>query len=193
MVERFLLIAGVFLLGIYAAARIHSAITYRAAVRNLKEAGPQLVNVPGPATAMLPADSSPAADQSLWSEERIRAYQRSTLKQTGTPLALLRIPKAQLEVPVLEGTDPITLNSGVGRIAGTALPGQRGNIGIAGHRDGFFRGLKDIHTGDAIQLITGGRTETYIVDKIHITSPQDVSVLRPSMQSELTLVTCYPF
>lgn len=195
ILERGLLIAGVLLLVIYAVARIHSAITFRAAVRDLKGAKPagQPLSIPETASEVLPPDLSPSADQSLWSEERIRAYQRSTIKQKGTALALLRIPKIELEVPVLEGTDALTLNSGVGRIAGTALPGQRGNIGIAGHRDGFFRGLKDIHTGDAIELIVGQRTHTYIVDKIHITSPTDMSVLRPSPQSELTLVTCYPF
>jgi len=181
------------LLAFYGAARIHSAITFRAAVRSLKEPRPaEAAKIPETAAA-LPDDSSPAADQSLWSEERIKAYQRSTIRQTGTPLALLRIPKLRLEVPILEGTDAVTLNSGVGRIAGTALPGQRGNIGIAGHRDGFFRSLKDINNGDAILLITGKHTDTYIVDKIHITSPHDVSVLRPSVHSELTLVTCYPF
>lgn len=189
-----LLIAGLVLLGFYGAARIHSAITFRAAVRNLKEIKPaEQARVSETAPPVLPPDSSAAADQSLWAEERIKAYQRSTIRETGTPLALLRIPRLQLEVPVLEGTDAVTLNSGVGRIAGTALPGERGNIGIAGHRDGFFRGLKDIHPGDAIELVTGPRTDTYIVGRIQITSPHDVSVLRPGRQSELTLVTCYPF
>jgi sortase A len=62
-------------------------------------------------------------------------------------VALLRVEKIHLEVPVLEGTDDLTLNRGVGRIAGTARPGEDGNIGIAGHRDGFFRGLKDLKLG----------------------------------------------
>ena len=108
-------------------------------------------------------------------------------------LAVLRIPALHLEVPVLEGTDEVTLNRGVGRIAGTSLPGQGGNIGIAGHRDGFFRRLKDIRTGDAIELVTISGTDVFVVDQIRITSPADVSVLRPRAKHSLTLVTCYPF
>lgn len=194
IVEWMLLIAGVILIGFYAAARIHSIIAFRSALHTLN--APQPAEHAGNRAAampMLPLDSSMTPDQSSWSEERIRAYQKSTLRQRGTPLAILRIPKLQLEVPVLEGTDPITLNGGAGRIPGTALPGQWGNIGIAGHRDGFFRSLKDIAVGDRIQLVTNQRTDTYVVEKIHITIPQDVSVLGPSRRSELTLVTCYPF
>ena len=193
-IERTLLIVGVILIGIYLAARIHGIITFRAAMRSLEaDNTPPTTNAAEIENASLPADSSAAADQSLWSEDRIKAYQRSTIKRSGTPLAVLRIPKLELEVPVLEGTDRLTLNSGVGRIAGTALPGHRGNIGIAGHRDGFFRGLKDISAGDTIELVTNHQTETFIVDNIRITLPNDISVLRPSPQPELTLVTCYPF
>ena len=94
---------------------------------------------------------------------------------------------------MLEGTDAITLNRGVGRIRGTALPGQNGNIAIAGHRDGFFHGLKDIHTGDRIELLTAQRTDIYIVDRTVIVDPNDVSVLENGAAPALTLVTCYPF
>jgi sortase A len=94
---------------------------------------------------------------------------------------------------VLEGTDDLTLNRGVGHIAGTALFGQNGNVGLAGHRDGFFRGLKDIKVGDRIDLEEPGRTETYIVDSLRIVNPKDLSVLRSSGKRVLTLVTCYPF
>jgi sortase A len=85
------------------------------------------------------------------------------------------------------------LNRGVGRIAGTSLPGQGGNIGIAGHRDGFFRTLKDIRTGDAIELVTTSGKDIFVVDQIRITNRGDVSVLRPRAKRSLTLVTCYPF
>ena len=98
-----------------------------------------------------------------------------------------------LEVPVLEGTDGVTLNRGVGRIAGTSLPGQGGNIGIAGHRDGFFRRLKNIRTGDTIELDTMSGTDAFVVDRIRVTSPADVAVLQPRTKDSITLVTCYPF
>lgn len=114
-------------------------------------------------------------------------------QKADVPLAILRIPKIHLAVPVLTGTDEITLNRGVGQIAGTAAPGERGNIGIAGHRDGFFRNLKDINQGDVIELETTSVSATYVVEHILITGPDDISVLQPSGNPTLTLVTCYPF
>jgi sortase A len=94
---------------------------------------------------------------------------------------------------VLRGTDEITLNRGAGQIVGTAVPGERGNIGIAGHRDSFFRNLKDISRGDVIELETTNASATYVVERILITGPDDTSVLQPSGEQTLTLVTCYPF
>jgi sortase A len=105
----------------------------------------------------------------------------------------LRIPKIDLDVPVFNGTDALTLNHAVGRIGGTALPGGPGNIGVAGHRDTFFRGLKDVQKGDLIELRTKKGTDIYLVDEIRIVSPEDTSVLRPRGRPTLTLVTCYPF
>jgi len=81
----------------------------------------------------------------------------------------------------------------MGIIRNTSLPGQEGNIGIAGHRDGFFRGLKDIKKGDTISLVTTAGTSVYMVDQIEITDPADVSVLKSRGKSSVTLVTCYPF
>ena len=83
--------------------------------------------------------------------------------------------------------------TGVGRIEGTASLGENGNVGIAGHRDGFFRGLKDIGPGDTIEMVTPKVKETYVVDHVVIVDPSDVSVLRPRLHPSLTLVTCYPF
>jgi len=108
-------------------------------------------------------------------------------------MALLRVRTIDLEVPVLDGIDDLTLNRGTGWIRGTTRPGESGNIGIAGHRDGFFRGLKDVKINDTMELVTGDRTDTYSVDQIRIVNPDDVSVLRPGTTPSLTLVTCYPF
>lgn len=118
---------------------------------------------------------------------------RSLAQNTDMPLAILRIPKIHLVVPVLTGTDEITLNRGVGQIAGTAAPGEKGNIGIAGHRDSFFRNLKEIGRGDIIEMETTSTSATYIVNRILVTGPDDTSVLQPSGKQTLTLVTCYPF
>jgi sortase A len=134
--------------------------------------------------------------QSLWDAARIRAYQHTLGVSMTPPEAVLRIPKVGIEVPVFEGTSDLVLNRGVGHIAGTALPGQPGNIAITGHRDGFFRGLKDIAVGDRIELQRPGSaslTDTYLVRNIAIVFPSDTSVLHPADTSTLTLVTCYPF
>jgi sortase A len=96
-------------------------------------------------------------------------------------------------VAVLGGTDDWTLNRAVGHIEGTAGPGAAGNSGIAGHRDGFFRGLKDVAVGDAIELETLGAVHHYRVTRTWIVEPDDVSVLDPTASPAVTLVTCYPF
>ena len=130
---------------------------------------------------------------SLWSEKRIQAYKNSLSQHFSPPLAVLRISRFQLTVPVFEGTDDLTLNRGVGRIAGTAQPGELGNVGIAGHRDGFFRVLKDIQIGDLIELLVNNRTLVYKVRSVEIVDPSNTEVLQNADESELTLVTCYPF
>ena len=134
-----------------------------------------------------------APDQSLWSSQRVRAWRLALSEPAPAPLAVLRVPKIRLEVAVLPGTDDRTLDRGVGHIEGTAPPGTDGNVGIAGHRDGFFRGLKDLVTGDLIELHTVQGTEAYRVERTWVVRPEDVSVLDPTSSRALTLVTCYPF
>ena len=85
------------------------------------------------------------------------------------------------------------MNRGAGWIEGTAELGTTGNIGLAGHRDGFFRGLKDIKSGDVIELETLDGSLTYRVSEITIVDPEDVYVLAPTPEPSVTLVTCYPF
>ena len=137
---------------------------------------------------------TPAApDLSLWGMERIIAWRQALSEPSPPPLAVLRIPKIHLEVAVLRGTDDVALNRAVGHIEDTALPGTEGNSGIAGHRDGFFRGLKDIAPEDVIELETLRGRERYRVERIWVVAPEDVSVLDPTPARSLTLVTCYPF
>jgi sortase A len=132
-------------------------------------------------------------DFSLWAGKRVTAYKHALAANMGGPLAVLSIPRLRLDVPVFEGTDVLTLNRGAGRIVGTARPGERGNIGIAAHRDGFFRGLKDVRPGDRIELAGLRRKFVYTVDNIAVVSPDNVTVLDARPQPSLTLVTCYPF
>ena len=141
--------------------------------------------------AALKAPSAP--DMSLWDPKRIAAWHGVLNEPAPPPLAVLRIPKIRLEVPILQGTDDVTLNRAVGHIDDTALPGAEGNSGIAGHRDGFFRGLQDIGPGDTLELETLRGKEAYRVERIWVVSPEDVSVLETTPAQSLTLVTCYPF
>ena len=143
-----------------------------------------------------PARDTPldgAADRVLWSPTRISAWRKAVSEPGLVPLAVLRIPRVRLEVPVLPGTDDLTLDRGVGHIAYTVQPGTDGNSAIAGHRDSFFRGLKDIAIGDLIELDTKQESDVYRVERTWIVNPEDVSVLDPTPMRALTLVTCYPF
>jgi sortase A len=113
--------------------------------------------------------------------------------KTGDVLGRLDIPRLGLSVAVLQGTGRRMLRLGTGHIEGTPLPGEAGNSGIAGHRDTFFRGLKDIRKNDEIQFQTAAGLSRYEVDWVKVVAPDDLSVLAPSTESALTLVTCYPF
>jgi sortase A len=139
----------------------------------------------------LPIDYSP--DRLLWSPTRINAWRKAIAEPGSTPLAVLRIPKFRLEAAVLPGTNDRTLDRGLGHIDYTAQPGTDGNSGIAGHRDSFFRALKDIAQDDLIELETQQMTDVYRVERTWIVAPEDVSVLDPTPVRALTLVTCYPF
>ena len=198
-IEHALLVLGILLLMMFSLAHIHRLIMFRADMNTFegkqfgapegRRKGEQVARIEKEVAGL---DQTQSADSSLWSPQRAKLYQAS-LGTSAETLAVLRIPRLHLEAPVLEGTDALTLNRGVGRIVGTSRPGQGGNVGIAGHRDGFFRPLKDINAGDVIELVRRSRTDTYAVDRIWITSPTDVSVLRPRKNPTLTLVTCYPF
>jgi sortase A len=132
-------------------------------------------------------------DQSLWNGQRIKDYEESLEIEASPALGTLTIEKLNLQVPVYNGADEFNLNRGLGRIKGTARPNEDGNLGISGHRDGFFRTLKDIQKGDEILLHTPAGVETYAVSSITIVPKHDVSVLDPTDDKTLTVVTCYPF
>ncbi len=103
------------------------------------------------------------------------------------------IPRLGISVVVMEGTDARTLWRAAGHIPGTALPGQAGNVGISGHRDTFFRPLRNVRSSDVITLTTLRGEYRYRVVSTRIVTPSDVEVLNSSGDEVLTLVTCYPF
>jgi sortase A len=111
----------------------------------------------------------------------------------GGLIGRIDIPRLGLSVIVIEGVDHITLRRAVGHIPGTALPGQPGNVGISGHRDTYFRPLRNIQQNDIITLTTVLGEYRYRVVSTKVVSPFDVAVLDPSQNETLTLVTCYPF
>jgi sortase A len=111
----------------------------------------------------------------------------------GALIGRIEIPRLGVSTVVLEGDNDQVLRKGVGHIPSTSLPGGSGNVAIAGHRDTFFRPLKDIRKDDNITLATTGGTYRYRVGSVQVVGPNDTQVLAPSDQASLTLVTCYPF
>ena len=188
-VERIALTGGLALLAIVGVTRLERSITSQAALQAFADSNS-------------PASAAPdqKVAQSLPGEEVQRPVQgaeparmEEVTMRPGALIGVLGIPKIGLEVPVFNGTDAATLNRGVGRIAGTAQLDESGNIGIAGHRDTFFRGLKDVRKGDAIELKTRNGVHRYVVDEIQIVTPENVGVLQRRSNPSVTLVTCYPF
>jgi sortase A len=111
----------------------------------------------------------------------------------GDLLGRLDIPRIGVSVMVLEGVESGTLRVAAGHVPGTPLPGSRGNVAIAAHRDTFFRKLQKIHVADRISVSTLRKNYEYVVYSTEIVDPEDIDVLRPKVTGELTLVTCYPF
>ncbi len=105
----------------------------------------------------------------------------------------LEIPGIGLAVPVMADFDPASLRRGVGHIQGTALPGGLGTLGLAGHRDTFFRPLAHIAKGMDIRVTDASGTYHYRVDGTEIVTPDQVQVLDIRNEPKLTLITCYPF
>jgi LPXTG-site transpeptidase (sortase) family protein len=166
--QRFLLIIGILALG-YVSLNLLDARLYQVSAKRSLESQIQL------------------------SKEPHDAQPKPTLKP-GDVLGRLDIPSVGLSVAVLQGTSSRVLRRGPGHIEGTPLPGEPGNSGIAGHRDTFFRELKDIRRDDEIQLQTANGLFRYQVDWVKVVEPNDTTVLEPSTpESTLTLVTCYPF
>lgn len=111
------------------------------------------------------------------------------------PLVLgrIEIPRIGVSAMVREGDDDATLAVAVGHIPGTARPGERGNMALAGHRDSFFRALQGIRRHDSVRFVTAGSRYEYLVESTEIVGPEETRVLDPTGEAVLTLVTCYPF
>ena len=139
--------------------------------------------------ASAPPLPAPAAPASV-STPRPRPAPRPA---PGSVIGRVEIPRLGVSSIVRAGSDARTLQLAVGHIPGTALPGESGNVGLAGHRDTFFRRLRNIQPDDEIRVVTQAGTFVYRVQRTTIVNPQDVWVLDPTGHPSLTLVTCYPF
>jgi sortase A len=132
-------------------------------------------------------------DKQMQVDDNIAVSARETAVKEGDILGRIEIPRLGMKVVILEGTTSQTLRLGVGHIEGTAVPGETGNIAIAGHRDTYFRALKDIRESDEIEIQSATGIARYEVDKIQVVAPDNTGVLAPSPVPAITLVTCYPF
>ena len=113
--------------------------------------------------------------------------------RSGDPLGRIEIPRIHLSAPVAEGHTPKVLRAAAGHIHGTALPGMRGNVVLAAHRDTYFRALKDVRANDDVILRASYGTFHYRVSFSEIVGAREIRVLRRTADPELTLITCYPF
>lgn len=134
-------------------------------------------------------------DRSDWSTKRVADWSeaRADADNADVPQAVLRIPELGIEAEVFAGTGDRVLDLGLGHIEGTAGLNQSGNVGIAGHRDGYFRRLKDARPNQRIEILTRTGRRQYVIVGTHIVEPTNTSVLAGDGRADLTLVTCYPF
>jgi sortase A len=159
----------------------------RAGLENQRQQGVQFF-VEARAAAGQQAVDQPVADVG----SAVEASEPATDEQN-IPIALLRIPRLDLEVPVYRDSSEFNLNRGAGWVEGTAAPNNNGNMAIAAHRDQHFRPLKDIVVGDILELESLSRQGNYQVTSLSIVEPQELWPLDPTDESTVTLITCYPF
>lgn len=148
-----------------------------AAAVGLAMSGPQSL------ASAAPADGHASVHESVRARSAADSY---------SEFGRLEIPVLRVDARVAEGTDERTLRNAVGRIAGTAFPGDAGNVGLAAHRDSFFKDFARLKFGDQVRLTTADGAFEYAVDSFTIVLPHRVDVLDPVGYPVLTMVTCYP-
>jgi sortase A len=183
-IERALLVVAILCLGGWAWAWLDARYTQQREARLLDEA----------------IEARAAAPQPARETDNLESFRESSLLPEDSPelpegalVARLEIPRLGVSAIVLEGIGSKTLRRAVGHIPETPFPGEAGNVGLAGHRDSFFRGLKDVRKNDMITLDTPDGTYRYQVEWTRIVLPEETQVLDDAGKPALTLVTCYPF
>jgi sortase A len=200
--QKLLLFAGLTAIGIWAAFYVSAAVFQSwqnfsfecrlqgntpSLVNYIADLGKRLLAAEQAWCGIGPKPSTPPVPRSVSSAHLRRPTPNDAL------IGRLVIPRLQLGEIVREGDGESTLSLALGHIPGTALPGQGGNVGVAGHRDTLFRDLRSIGRNDRIQFQTLAGNYVYRVESIQIVKPTDVAVLAPGRYPQLTLVTCYPF
>jgi sortase A len=184
-ISRFFLTVGTLAVG-YVAFTLLDAWFYQANEARKFEQARQAVK-----RASSESPASPLLPVMLNAPARTPGHRASA--RSGAPWGRIKISSIGLSSMILEGVDHETLRRGIGHIPGTALPGEPGNVALAGHRDTFFRALRNIQKDDEITLETLNGMYRYRVDLLQIVAPERIEVLDNSTEPTLTLVTCYPF
>jgi sortase A len=182
VIERVLLAVAVLCLGYYSYVSAEAYLYQRIENRELDAI---LRSAPAPAAQAVATSGTAGAPAAA---RRVRQPPRP-----GAAIGRIEIPRLGVSSIVRAGSDARTLDLAVGHIPGTALPGEDGNVGLAGHRDTFFRKLRNIRPDDEIRVVTPDGAYTYRVQRTNVVNPSDVWVLDPTGEPTLTLVTCYPF
>ena len=187
-VERLLLVIGIACLGYYGYVSAEAALYQAYEERELEQI---LSSVPAAKVDETASIDTTPSDPAASSGAAVPVKRRPV--RTGSAVGRIEIPRLGVSAIVRAGSDARTLRLAVGHIPGTSLPGDSGNVGLAAHRDTFFRRLGDIKAGDVVRVVTPQGTYTYSVEGTKVVDPSDVWVLDPTAQPVLTLVTCYPF
>lgn len=187
---------GIALMLSFVYAKAHSSMSSELALQNFNKQSAIEINKE---ITVKPSSSNSIENFTLpnhttWSQGRIDDYKSIISTTKKKAVAQLFIKDISLTVPIFESTDDEALNIGIGRVEGSGTINGDGNLVLAGHRDSFFRGLGNLSVGSIVELKTiKGDVNHYRVTNSFITTPNDVTVLDDSEQSELTLITCYPF
>lgn len=186
-IERLLVVIGLLLLGWYVVESGRTLIYQRKAAAELDR---KVATRPEPPlVARVPVE--PASTASAASEPA--SVDPEPEPGPGESIGRLEIPRIHLSVMVAEGEDEKTLTVAAGHLSDTPFPWAAGNSAIAGHRDTLFRPLRNVRPDDLVRVVTPRGDFEYHVTHTAIVMPSDVSVLLPTEQPALTLVTCYPF
>ena len=144
-------------------------------------------------TAPVQFEDVGAPDTTLWAPGRVADYQASLTADLPPVVGVLDVPTVGLRVPVYQSNSELVMDRAAGVIDGMAYPHEPGNIGISGHRDGYFRVLKDVAVGDPIVLQTLVGEKHFRIESLQVVEITDTQLLQDTREQTVTLVTCYPF